>query len=98
MDKSWVTRLIPDLPYLRAEILYAVTHEGARSIDDVLSRRTRICFEAKDQGLSVVNEVAEIISKVLGWNKAQTQSSIDEYRAIVEEQNNALTRTLRETV
>ena len=98
MDKSWVTRLIPDLPYLRAEILYAVTHEGARSIDDVLSRRTRICFEAKDQGLSVVNEVAEIISKVLGWNKSQTQSSIDEYRAIVEEQNNALTRTLRETV
>lgn len=98
MDKSWVTRLIPDLPYLRAEILYAVTHEGARSIDDVLSRRTRICFEAKDQGLSVVNEVAEIISKVLGWNTAQTQSSIDEYRAIVEEQNNALTRTLRETV
>lgn len=98
LDKSWLARLIPELPYLRAEILYAVTHEGARSIDDVLSRRTRICFEAKDQGLSVVNEVGEIIAKVLGWSKVDTQASADEYRSIAQEQNDALTRTLRETV
>ena len=98
LDKSWLARLIPELPYLRAEILYSVTHEGARSIDDVLSRRTRICFEAKDQGLSVVNEVGEIIAKVLGWSKADTQASVDGYRSIVQEQNDALTRTLRETV
>ncbi|MFM9099556.1 MAG: glycerol-3-phosphate dehydrogenase/oxidase, partial [Actinomycetota bacterium] len=98
LDTSWLARLIPELPYLRAEILYSVTHEGARSIDDVLSRRTRICFEAKDQGLSVVNEVGEIIAKVLGWSKADAQASVDEYRSIVQEQNDALTRTLRETV
>ena len=83
---------------MRAEILYAVTHEGARSIDDVLSRRTRISFEASDQGTSIVEEVGEIISKVLGWNKTQTQASIDEYFAIVEVQRSALERTLRETV
>lgn len=97
-DKSWSKPIVESLPYLRAEILYAVTHEGARSIDDVLSRRTRISFEASDQGTSAVEEVGEIISKVLGWNKTQTQASIDEYLAIVEEQRSALERTLRETV
>ena len=98
LDKNWSKPIVESLPYLRAEILYAVTHEGARSIDDVLSRRTRISFEASDQGTSVVEEVGEIISKVLGWNKTQTQASIDEYLAIVEEQRSALKRTLRETV
>ena len=98
LDKSWSRPIVENLPYLRAEILYAVTHEGARSIDDVLSRRTRISFEASDQGTSIVEEVGEIISKVLGWNKTQTQASIDEYLAIVEEQRSALERTLRETV
>ena len=98
LDKNWSKPIVESLPYLRAEILYAATHEGARSIDDVLSRRTRISFEASDQGTSVVEEVGEIISKVLGWNKTQTQASIDEYLAIVEEQRSALERTLRETV
>ena len=98
LDKNWSKPIVESLPYLRAEILYAVTHEGARSIDDVLSRRTRISFEASDQGTSVVEEVGEIISKVLGWNKTQTQASIDEDLAIVEEQRSALERTLRETV
>ena len=98
LDKNWSKPIVESLPYLRAEILYAATHEGARSIDDVLSRRTRISFEASDQGTSAVEEVGEIISKVLGWNKTQTQASIDEYLAIVEEQRSALERTLRETV
>jgi glycerol-3-phosphate dehydrogenase len=98
LDKSWSKQIVENLPYLRAEILYAVTHEGARSIDDVLSRRTRISFEASDQGTSIVEEVGEIISRVLGWNKTQTQASIDDYLAIVQEQRSALERTLRETV
>jgi hypothetical protein len=46
----------------------------------------------------VVEEVGEIISKVLGWSKAQTQASIDEYIATVEDQRKALNQTLRETV
>ena len=42
--------LTPELAYIKAEIIYAVTHEGAQSVDDVLSRRTRIAFEASDGG------------------------------------------------
>jgi glycerol-3-phosphate dehydrogenase len=83
-------RLIENLPYLKAEILYAVTHEGARSVDDVLSRRTRIAFEASDQGLSALEDVATLIASPLGWNAADKKSSIKEYRELVERQNEML--------
>ena len=37
--------------YLAAEVVYAVTHEGARHLDDVLTRRTRISIETFDRGV-----------------------------------------------
>ncbi|MFM8844124.1 MAG: glycerol-3-phosphate dehydrogenase [Actinomycetota bacterium] len=83
-------RLIPHLPYLKAEILYAATHEGARSIDDVLSRRTRISFEASDQGISILEEVASLITPVLGWSASEKKSSIKEYKDLIERQHELL--------
>ena len=78
------------MPYLKAEILYAVTHEGARSIDDVLSRRTRISFESKDQGLRVVDVVADLISEALEWGAKERKASIKQYQEIIERQNELL--------
>ena len=82
--------LIENLPYIGGEIRYAVTHEGAISISDVLSRRTRINFEAPDQGRSIVNEVAEIIAEPLGWSKKERENSISEYLSEIEFQAKAL--------
>lgn len=89
-DSTLLELITESLPYLRAEILYAVTHEGARSIDDVLARRTRIAFEAEDQGLSIIDEVADLISESLGWNASERKKSIQEYREIITRQNNQL--------
>jgi glycerol-3-phosphate dehydrogenase len=89
-DSELLQPVIPGLPYIGAEIVYAVTHEGARSVDDVLSRRTRIAFEDRDQGLNAVDLVAELIAPHLGWRKAQKSASIKEYQLIVERQNQIL--------
>jgi glycerol-3-phosphate dehydrogenase len=89
-NQELLDKLIPELPYLKAEILYAVTNEGALSIDDVLSRRTRISFEAKDQGLSALEEVADLISEILGWDSKDKKASISQYRELVERQNEVL--------
>jgi glycerol-3-phosphate dehydrogenase len=89
-DPALLERLAPELPYLKAEILYAVTHEGARSIDDVLSRRTRISFESKDQGLGVVDVVADLISEALEWGAKERKASIKQYQEIIERQNELL--------
>lgn len=83
-------KVIPNLPYISAEIVYSVTHEGARSIDDVLSRRTRIAFEDKDKGLNVLEVIADLIAPHLGWKKAQKNASIKEYQLLVERQNQIL--------
>ena len=40
-DPSLGDGLVPGLPYVRAEAIHAVRHEMARTLDDILSRRTR---------------------------------------------------------
>ncbi len=86
-DEDLLKLVTPELPYIRAEILYAVTHEGARSVDDVLSRRTRIAFESKDQGLGVAELVADLIAPELGCKKTEKNASLKEYEALVARQN-----------
>jgi glycerol-3-phosphate dehydrogenase len=68
-----------DLPYLKAEIVYAATHEGAQSVDDVLSRRTRIAFEASDGGESIAQAIATLLEPILGWDAAAKKASVTEF-------------------
>jgi glycerol-3-phosphate dehydrogenase len=70
--------------YLRAEIVYAATHEGARHVNDVLARRTRISIETWDRGLGVAREVAELLAPELGWSKEQTEREIEYYEKRIE--------------
>ncbi|MDQ1482611.1 MAG: glycerol-3-phosphate dehydrogenase, partial [Actinomycetota bacterium] len=70
--------------YLAAEVVYAVSHEGARHLDDVLTRRTRISIETWDRGLSAAVQVASLMAPVLGWSGKQQRREIEHYRARVE--------------
>lgn len=65
--------------YLRAEVVYAVTHEGARHLDDVIARRTRISIETFDRGVDVAEEVAELMGAELGWSEEQRVREVDHY-------------------
>lgn len=55
--------------FLRAEVRWACTHEGAMHIEDILVARVRLNSEARDRGASVVDEVAEIAAEALGWDE-----------------------------
>ncbi|GGO19771.1 glycerol-3-phosphate dehydrogenase [Microbispora rosea subsp. aerata] len=70
--------------YLAAEAVYAVTHEGALHLEDVLVRRTRVFIEERDRGLAAAPEVAALIAPVLGWDDDRVRAEIDAYRAEVE--------------
>ncbi|MBD2897483.1 glycerol-3-phosphate dehydrogenase [Actinomadura nitritigenes] len=70
--------------YLRAEVVYAATHEGARHLNDVLARRTRISIETWDRGVGVAQEAADLLAPVLGWSKKQRDREIEYYRKRVE--------------
>ncbi|HET9657301.1 MAG TPA: glycerol-3-phosphate dehydrogenase/oxidase [Kineosporiaceae bacterium] len=69
--------------YLRVEALYAVTHEGALHLEDVLTRRTRISIETDDRGVGCAEEVAELIAAPLGWDSARRRTEVDTYTARV---------------
>ncbi len=94
-DKNMAQPLSAGLPYLKAEIIYSVTHEGAQSVDDVLSRRTRIAFEANDGGESIASTVAALISPILGWDAAAKKASISEFTSKVKNERAALETLLQ---
>jgi glycerol-3-phosphate dehydrogenase len=69
--------------HLRAEIRYAASHEGARHLEDVLSRRTRIAFETPDRGVAAARAAAALIAPVLGWTAADVSREADAYESRV---------------
>ena len=70
--------------YLGAEVVYATTHEGARHVEDVLARRTRISIESWDRGVAAAPVVAELMAPVLGWDEARIENETLHYLARVE--------------
>lgn len=84
-------RLVPDLPCLVDEVVFAVEEEFALRIDDVLRRRTLLFLQDRDQGLGICEEVADLMGGILGWTPAQREAEVAHYRARV-----AASRAFRE--
>jgi glycerol-3-phosphate dehydrogenase len=64
-------RLVPDHPYLEAEVAYGAKEEAARSAFDILSRRTRLAFLDHPSAVRAVPRVTELLGKFLGWSAAR---------------------------
>ena len=65
--------------YLRVEVVYAASHEGARHLDDVLARRTRLSIETWDRGLASAEPAARLMAGVLGWDEEQIAHEVAHY-------------------
>jgi glycerol-3-phosphate dehydrogenase len=85
-DASLGEPLVADLPFLKAEVLYACRYEMAMTPSDVLMHRTSIVLEDRRRGLDVVDEVASMMAAELNWSPAQQQAHVESYRSIVEDQ------------
>jgi glycerol-3-phosphate dehydrogenase len=71
--------LVPGRPFLEAEVAWAVRHELALSVDDVLSRRLRLSPELADRGATVAPRVAEIMAQELGWGGSRRDLEAEMY-------------------
>ena len=83
-DRKLATPVTRDLPYLKAEIVYAVIAEGAQTVADVMERRTRIWFEAPNFGIDLAQSIADLMASYLGWKAPQKKASVAEYIKLVE--------------
>lgn len=75
--------------YIGAEIVYAASHEGALHLDDVLMHRTRLNYEQADKGVGALEEIADLIAPVLGWDERTRSREIEAYRARAEAEDAA---------
>jgi glycerol-3-phosphate dehydrogenase len=75
-NEGYEKRIYPSLPYLEAEIVYGAKLESARTIVDILARRTRMSFLDKTATHASIPKVAAILQKVLGWSDKKRESEI----------------------
>jgi len=72
--------LVPGLPYVKAEAVFAVRSEMARTLDDVLDRRTRARLLDRDATWAAAEAVARLLAPELGWDDDEMARAVDAYR------------------
>ena len=78
-DASLAEPLIVGLPYLRAEAIFAVRFEMARTLDDILSRRTRARIINRPASLASARAVAKLMASELQWDDAEVERQVANY-------------------
>ncbi|GAA1473437.1 glycerol-3-phosphate dehydrogenase/oxidase [Corynebacterium aurimucosum] len=66
--------------YIWAEARYAVTHEGALHIDDIVSRRLRVAIEFADRGVAAAQPIAEFVAPLLGWDQSDIEREVSHFK------------------
>jgi glycerol-3-phosphate dehydrogenase len=73
-------RITPELSVIKAQIIHAIRHEMALTLEDVLNRRTPMMSCAADQGLDVAEAVASWMAVELGWSLKERVAQVEDYR------------------
>lgn len=78
-DPSLGAPIHPAAPYLAAEVVVAVRDEGARTVEDILVRRTRVALETADVGRACVPRVVALLATELGWDAARADAEAQRF-------------------
>ena len=80
-DASLSRRLDPELPYVAAELLFAVRSDLACEVEDVLRRRVPLALLSKTRDLAVAEETATLLAREQGWSEQRRAESLLQYRS-----------------
>jgi glycerol-3-phosphate dehydrogenase len=84
-DPSLAVRLDAAWPFTRAEVVWAVFHEMARTVEDVLSRRFRVLFLDAKAAIRMAPEVAGIMKDTLHRDDAWAAGQVQEFTRLASE-------------
>ncbi|MDE3090149.1 MAG: glycerol-3-phosphate dehydrogenase/oxidase [Chloroflexota bacterium] len=83
-DSRLTQPIVDGLPYIWAEVPYALEQEMAMTVTDVLERRMHILNESRDQGLNAAPKVAAYLGAFLDWDETKTDREQREYQEQVD--------------
>ena len=78
------TKISPELPDIRAQIVYAVQSEMAHNLVDILRHRTTLAMNGH-YGLNLLTVVREVLQKYCGWEQERCDRACQEYRHFMEQ-------------
>jgi len=81
-DAQLSKQLHPALPYIAAEVVWAVRHEMACTLDDILSRRTRALFLNAKAAIEMAPEVAKLMARELRANETWVDRQLAEFHEL----------------
>ena len=81
-DPKLVELLHPALPYVKAEVIFAAREEMARTVEDVLARRTRALFLNAKAALEMAPAVADLLAQELDWSESYKAAQIEAFRQV----------------
>ncbi|MBI3741493.1 MAG: hypothetical protein HY257_07025 [Chloroflexi bacterium] len=81
---SGASRLIAALPYVWAEVDYALENEMVVTLADFLARRTHILNEDRDHGIEIAPQVAARLAQKLNWDATRVQQELRAYQDQIE--------------
>jgi glycerol-3-phosphate dehydrogenase len=83
-DPELARPLAPALPYLGAEVVWAIRHEMARTVEDVLCRRTRALFLNAKAALEAAPKVASLMTRELGYDSNWQAAQLAAFKQVAE--------------
>jgi glycerol-3-phosphate dehydrogenase len=75
-------QLHPNLPYIAAEVVWAAREEMARTIEDVLARRTRALFLNSHAAVAMAPSVASLLAPELGKDQSWIDAEIEKFNML----------------
>ncbi|PLS78555.1 MAG: FAD-dependent oxidoreductase [Chloroflexi bacterium] len=81
---GWNELLHPRLPYRTGEVVWAARYEMARTVEDVLSRRTRALLLDARASQAVAPKVAALLAQELGFDDAWQAAQVAAYRSLAD--------------
>ena len=82
-DKSLALPMVEGEAPIRAQVVYAVRHEMARTLEDVLARRIGLQLYGWRLAIDAAPLAAALMGHELGWSGEQEQAALEQYVAMV---------------
>lgn len=81
-NEEWAEKLHPALPYVKAEVVWAVRNEMAQTVEDVLSRRTRALLLDARASMQAAESVARLMAGEMGKGEDWVEKQVKEFRGL----------------